>query len=165
MSRWWPRPWLSLLLLAMWLLLQQTLHPAHWLLGGLLAWLIPWWLAPVLPEAFRVQAPVTALRLAAIFAYDVLKANLDVALRVIGPQHRLQSHFYWVRLSIRHPSGISLLAGMVTMTPGTLSADLSPDRRHLLVHSLHVEDTAAAAREIQERYEAPLRQIFGELRA
>jgi multicomponent K+:H+ antiporter subunit E len=55
------------------------------------------------------------------------------------------------------------LAGIVTMTPGTLSADLSDDRRHLLVHAFDVDDDAAQAAliaDIQLRYEAPLMQIF-----
>jgi multicomponent K+:H+ antiporter subunit E len=55
------------------------------------------------------------------------------------------------------------LAGIITMTPGTLSSDLSPDRKHLLVHALHCPDEAAEAAlvaDIKARYEAPLMEIF-----
>jgi multicomponent K+:H+ antiporter subunit E len=46
------------------------------------------------------------------------------------------------------------------MTPGTLSAELSPDGRHLLVHAFNVDDEAALVAQIKARYEAPLQEIF-----
>jgi multicomponent K+:H+ antiporter subunit E len=55
------------------------------------------------------------------------------------------------------------LAGIITLTPGTLSSDLSPDRKHLLVHVLHCPNDAAQAAliaDIQARYETPLMEIF-----
>ena len=53
-----------------------------------------------------------------------------------------------------------LSAAMITMTPGTLSADIAPDRRWLLVHAFNVDDEAALIGDIQQRYERPLREIF-----
>jgi multicomponent K+:H+ antiporter subunit E len=52
------------------------------------------------------------------------------------------------------------LASIITMTPGTLSVDLSPDRRHLLVHALHLDDPAALIASVKTRYEQPLIAIF-----
>jgi multicomponent K+:H+ antiporter subunit E len=69
----------------------------------------------------------------------------------------------WLPLRIRDPHGIVTLAGIITMTPGTLSADLSEDRRHLLIHAFDVEDDAAQAAliaDIRTRYEAPLMRVF-----
>ena len=61
---------------------------------------------------------------------------------------------------IRDPHGIATLAGIITMTPGTLSADLTEDRRFLLVHALNVADEAELVASIKARYDAPLRRIF-----
>ncbi|MFY7941343.1 MAG: Na+/H+ antiporter subunit E, partial [Burkholderiaceae bacterium] len=68
--------------------------------------------------------------------------------------------FVWVPLTITDPHGIVALAGIITMTPGTLSADLSADRRHLLVHAFNVDDEAALIAAIKTRYEEPLLEIF-----
>jgi len=65
-----------------------------------------------------------------------------------------------VPLDVRRPRSISLLAGIVTMTPGTLSAELSDDHRHLLVHGLDVDDPQALVAQIKTRYEAPIRELF-----
>ena len=66
----------------------------------------------------------------------------------------------WVPLDIRDPHGIAALAGIITMTPGTLSSDLTEDRRHLLVHAFNVDDEQGLGASIKERYETPLREIF-----
>jgi multicomponent K+:H+ antiporter subunit E len=65
-----------------------------------------------------------------------------------------------VPLTIRDPYGIASLSSIITMTPGTLSVDLSPDRRHLLVHALHLDDPAGLIESIRSRYERPLIAIF-----
>ena len=54
-----------------------------------------------------------------------------------------------------------MLAGVVTLTPGTLSSEFSPDRRFLLVHALHCTDEATMVAEIKARYEAPLLEMLG----
>ena len=63
-------------------------------------------------------------------------------------------------LGITNEQGIAVLAAMITMTPGTMSADIAPDRRWLLVHAFNVDDEAALIGDIQQRYERPLREIF-----
>jgi multicomponent K+:H+ antiporter subunit E len=68
--------------------------------------------------------------------------------------------FVTVPLSIRDPYGIVSLASIITMTPGTLSVDLSADRERLLVHALHLRDPAALIASIKSRYERPLIAIF-----
>lgn len=55
---------------------------------------------------------------------------------------------------------ISLLVCVVSLTPGSVSADLSGDRRILLVHALDVPDADALVAEIKQRYEAPLKEVF-----
>ena len=69
--------------------------------------------------------------------------------------------FVTVPLDIRAPEAITILAGTITMTPGTVSADLSADGRAILVHCLDTADAEATARDIKARYETRLKEIFG----
>ena len=55
---------------------------------------------------------------------------------------------------------ITALAGIITMTPGTLTADVAEDRSYLLIHALHVDDAEAIVASIKTRYEAPLKEIY-----
>jgi multicomponent K+:H+ antiporter subunit E len=63
-------------------------------------------------------------------------------------------------LDLREDFSITLLASTVSLTPGTVSADVSADRGTLLIHALDVADEAALIAQIKQRYEAPLKEIF-----
>lgn len=156
-----PSPLLSAILFAAWLMLNG-LSAGHVALAAVLAVSIPWFTARFGAERVRLRAWPTALRLALTVLWDIVLSNVQVAWLIIGPERRIHPRFVWLPLDIRNPHGIASLAGIITMTPGTLSADLTEDRRFLLVHALNVADEAALVASIKSRYEAPLRCIFGE---
>ncbi len=144
----------------LWLLLNNTFHPAHVALGAALALTLPRVTGRLQSAAARVRKPRTLLRLLQVVLWDIVISNIAVARQILGREAELHPRFVWVPLDIREPYGISTLAAIITMTPGTLSADLSADRRHLLVHALHAPDADAIVAEIKRRYEAPLMEIF-----
>jgi multicomponent K+:H+ antiporter subunit E len=74
----------------------------------------------------------------------------------------LRSTWLVVPLKLRIPEAITLLAGTITMTPGTVSCDLAADGSALLVHCLHTDDPDATVAGIKSRYEARVMKIFGE---
>jgi multicomponent K+:H+ antiporter subunit E len=102
----------------------------------------------------------TALRLAATVLVDIVLSNIEVARRILGPQSALTPGFIWVPLDIRSAHGITALASIITLTPGTVSAELTGDQRHLLVHCFNLADGDEAIATIKARYEAPLMEIF-----
>lgn len=158
--RWLPHPLLSLSLLVVWLLLVNDLGFGHLLLGALLGWLIPlvsqvFWINPP-----RLQKPhKLALFLLRVLG-DIVIANLQVAALILGPTGRLRPAFVEIPVRLEDELALTMLASVISLTPGTVSADLSDDRKTLLVHSLDVADEAAMVREIQTRYEAPLLEVF-----
>ncbi len=166
-----PSPLLSLSLLAFWLLLNGSIHPAHVLLGVLLGWALPLVARGLCDEPdpgagsrpagrWRMRALRSLCSLAAVVAVDVVRSNVEVALLILGPKRRIRSTFIEVPVALEDPVGVAVLAGIVTMTPGTLSAGLSPDRRVLTIHCLHAPDPALVIASIQARYERPLSEIF-----
>jgi multicomponent K+:H+ antiporter subunit E len=155
-----PAPLLSAVLFVVWLLLNQSMSIGHLVLAATLAVVVPWFTERLRPERPRLARPLAATKLAAVVLLDIVKSNVDVARRILGPEAAIRPRFIWVPLSIRDPHGIITLAGVITMTPGTLSADLTEDRRFLLVHAFNVEDEAALIADIKARYEAPLLEIF-----
>jgi multicomponent K+:H+ antiporter subunit E len=155
-----PAPLLSGVLFAMWLLLNQSVSLGHVVLAALLATALPWFTEPLRPERPRLKRIGTIVQLGLRVLKDIVLSNIDVARRILGPEHAIAPRFVWVPLAISDPHGIVALAGIITMTPGTLSSMLSDDRRFLLVHALHVDDEAALIATIKSRYEAPLMEIF-----
>jgi multicomponent K+:H+ antiporter subunit E len=150
----------SALLFATWLMLNQTLAPGHVLLALVLAIGLPILLDPLVRPYPRMRRPAVAARLAAVVVRDVIVSNIEVARRILGPDAALRPGFVAVPLAIADPYAISTLAGIITMTPGTLSCAIAPDGRALVVHALHLDDAEALVAQIKERYEKPLKEIF-----
>jgi multicomponent K+:H+ antiporter subunit E len=159
--RYFPRPWLSLSLLAVWLLLNQSLAPGHCLLGALLGWLLPLLLQRLAPmPARRVRKPFKLLRLIGVLLWDILLANLVVARQVLLQRSQLQPGFVYVPLERDDELVAVLLASMITLTPGTVGVRVELAQRRVLVHALHLTDAAALVSEVKQRYESQLLEIL-----
>ncbi|MEP7327725.1 MAG: Na+/H+ antiporter subunit E [Betaproteobacteria bacterium] len=156
-----PHPLLSLVLLLVWLALNNTVAPAHVVLGGVLALIIPLATTGLCSGAWpKLRRPDIAMRILLTVLADIVTSNIDVARRVLGPEAAIRPGFITVPLDLTDDWAITALAGIITMTPGTLTADVAVDRSHLLVHAFHIDDADAMVASIKSRYEAPLKEIF-----
>lgn len=158
--RWLPHPLLSLCLLLVWLLLMNDLSLGHWLLGALLGWAIPlltqvFWINPP-----RVHKPFKLCLFLLRILGDIVTANLQVAKLILGPTTKLRPAFVEIPMLLEDELALTMLTSIISLTPGTVSADLSDDRKMLLVHGLDVPDADALVAEIKQRYEAPLLEVF-----
>ena len=159
MKRLLPYPSLTLVLWLTWLLLNGF-SVGHALLGLILAVVLPLGTRPFWPQVPLVRDRMGLLRFVLRVAKDILIANMAVAVKVLGPVKDLQPGFVEVPLDLRDSFAITVLTSTVSLTPGTVSADVSEDRTRLLVHALHVEDPQALVAEIKQRYEGPIKEIF-----
>ena len=159
-ARWLPQPLLSLVLLLVWTLAFDRATPGVLASGVVLAVAVPLGTARFWPEYPARVRYGAALAFLATFLWDVLVANVRVAALVLGPRRRLRPAFFVVPLELEHPFVTALLAAVVSLTPGTVSADYDPATRALLVHGLDVVDPAADAARIKARYERALLRVF-----
>jgi multicomponent K+:H+ antiporter subunit E len=161
MRRLYPHPILSLTLVLLWFLLVNHLQLGSLVMAVILATLIPlltarWW-----PDRPEIRRPLALVGYGILVLWDVLVANFHVARIILFlPADRIRSAWICVPLDLTSPEAISLLAGTITMTPGTLTADLAADGRALLIHALHAPDPDAIRDEIKARYESRLKRIF-----
>lgn len=160
MNRLLPQPVFSLFLWLLWLLLVNTVAPGQVLLGALLAVALPLLTARFWPDRPRVRHPLKLLRYIAVLLWDIGLANLTVARLILGPTRRLRPGFIHLPLELESEFAITLLASTISLTPGTVSSNLSADGKTLLIHALDMEDEARVIAHIKRRYEAPLREIF-----
>lgn len=160
MMRLFPHPVLTVALTLVWLLLVNSLTPGQVLLGLLLGIAIPRFSLHYWPDTVRVRRPLLLLGLGLRLAGDILAANLAVAWRILRGPGYLHPGFVEVPLDLESELAISLLANIICLTPGTVSARLAPDRRTLLVHALDLRDPAALVAGIKSRYEARLKAVF-----
>ena len=93
---------------------------------------------------------------------DIVVANVQVALLVVGPQRKIKPGFVAVPIDLTDTLPITVLASTVTMTPGTVSGELSNDKKWLYVHVLDMPDNEQDVIDlIKTRYESRVKEIFG----
>lgn len=161
LRRFLPHPLLSLSLALIWVALANEVSAGSVVLGLILGVLLPILTAPFWPDRPRIRRPLKVVEYVAVVLYDIVMANLQVArLILLVPNDQLRSRYVTIPLQLTSPEAITVLAGSITMTPGTLSADLAADGRSLLVHGLDVPDPDALVAEIKSRYEVLLLEIF-----
>jgi len=156
-----PHPFLTLILAIVWMLLQNEISAGMAVFGIILGIIIPWGTSiwwPDTPKGFRLSKMITY---SFMVMWDILVANVQVAWIVLTvPNAKLKPAWIVVPLELREPEAITVLAGTITLTPGTVSADLSDQGHSLLVHVLHTDDPDAVRDEITSRYQRRLLEIF-----
>jgi multicomponent K+:H+ antiporter subunit E len=161
MTRLVPHPHLSVLLALVWILLANRIGAGTVLFAAALGIAMPLVTSVYWERRPRLKAPFVIVEYGLIVLWDIIVANIQVAYLVLFRRgEKLRSRFVTIPLDAQTPEAIAVLAGTITMTPGTVSADLSADGRALLVHCLETGDPAATVAEIKHRYERRLRRIF-----
>ncbi|MBT8152870.1 Na+/H+ antiporter subunit E [Epibacterium ulvae] len=156
-----PHPLLTLLLTGTWLLLVNGWSLNSLVFGFLLGWLIPFVTAAYWPDQPKMRAPFKILAYIGVVIWDIIVANFVVA-KIVLFKSNTDRKPAWVTvpLDLRTPEAITVLAGTITLTPGTVSADVSDHGHALLIHCLDADDPDAIRDEIKTRYEARLKEIF-----
>lgn len=161
MSAWLPFPLVSASLLAMWLVLNQTVAPGHVLLGTVLAMIGGWMLRALHTPKVRIRRLPAIVRLFCLVFADIVRSNIAVARIILGPRHRdVTSGFVKIPLQLRDPHGLAVLACIITATPGTLWVNYDAATGVLMIHVLDLIDESAWLRTIKGRYESLLLEIF-----
>lgn len=161
MSRILPHPLLTVVITLVWLLLVNALSLGALVLGLIIGVLVPLFTGPYWPGRPRVRHPLKIAAYMAIVVWDIVVSNVQVAYLVLFRRgESLRSRFVTVPLELTTPEAISVLAGTITMTPGTVSADLSACGKALLVHCLETDDPEGTVAQIKSRYERRLKEIF-----
>jgi multicomponent K+:H+ antiporter subunit E len=149
-------------LLAFWLVLNQSLAPAQVLLGSVLALAGIAVLARLEPRPGRARSrPMAVARLVALLVDDIVRSNLAVARIVLGlgPRRRTPG-FLSLPLETRHPGALAAMAVIITATPGTSWVGYDAERNTLTIHVLDLADEDAWTRFFKQRYERMLMEIF-----
>lgn len=156
-----PHPFLTLLLIVVWQMLVNKVTLGNLVLGAILGLIIPLVTAPYWPNRPKLRSLPRIVEYIFIALWDICVANVQVAY-VILFKSNANTHPAWISipLELRSPEAITVLAGTITMTPGTVSSDVAADGRSLLVHCLDAPDPDSVRDGIKARYEIRLKEIF-----
>ncbi|GLI98970.1 Na+/H+ antiporter subunit E [Sphingobium sp. BS19] len=161
MKRILPHPALSILLLIVWLLMANKITAGGMVLGTLFGLVLPKFTEPFWPSRPQVRFGGAFVAYIGIVLFDIVLANFQVAWLILFRRNRdLRSRWLVIPMDLTTPEAITVLAGTISLTPGTVSSDVSADGCYLLVHALNVADEAAEIARIKTRYETRLQRVF-----
>jgi len=161
LARLFPHPLLSLMMVLVWLGLVNKVTLGNLILGSAFGLIVPLLTSPYWPDRPKVARPLKVIEYILIVLWDIIVANVQVAAIILfKPNASITSRWVTVPLKLTSAEAITVLAGTITMTPGTVSATLSADASAILVHCLHTDDPDAVRDQIKSRYEGRLMEIF-----
>ncbi|WP_426229835.1 Na+/H+ antiporter subunit E [Pararhizobium sp. DWP3-4] len=161
MRYWFPYPLLSLALLMLWLLINQSLSPGQIVLGSMLGIAFAWAMVNLQPDKTRLKSYGRIAVLAGHVAVDVVRSNIAVMGVILHAAKRpVNSGFVAIDIGLRDENALALLACILTATPGTAWLEFDRQTGVLLIHVLDLENGAAWSDLIKRRYETPLKEIF-----
>lgn len=156
---------LFVLLFLIWLLLTGTFELKSLVLGVLLAGLLALAFGKnsSVFGKFRLTPKVFAYSVIYLFviAWEILKSNIDVALRVINPRLPINPGIVRVKTKLKSPMGRMILANSITLTPGTLTIDIDGDDFYIHWIDVKTLDAEEASRKILGKFEKILEVIYG----
>lgn len=160
MRRLFPHPILAALLLALWLILQQSAGLGHILLGSVIAIAASLAAAAIIPETVRVRKPHLILKLAAVAGLDIIRSNLAVLFVLLHPRPKPKAGFVEMELKLTDTFGLAVLACLITATPGSAWLEYNRSRNTVLIHVFDLVDAEEWVQTIRLRYETLLLEIF-----
>ncbi|MFI8032689.1 Na+/H+ antiporter subunit E [Acinetobacter sp. ABJ_C3_5] len=159
LDRWFPHPFVSVLIFLSWLMLAHSLDATDILIAVILAIGIARLVSPFIDRTPHIQW-MPAIKLFFVVLWDIVISNFRVAKMVLGPMDQLHPKWYRVPLETEHEQVNTLLAMIITTTPGTVSAGIDQERGDILVHALSTDNAELDIQDIKKRYEMPLIEIF-----
>lgn len=160
MRRVFPYPVLILALIAMWLALAGF-TPGQLVVGILVAILAGQGLARLHPAKPRLRRWDLIPKLIVIVLYDIVRSNIDVVRIILGgPYGNRRSGFVAIPLDLRDPTGLAVLALIITSTPGTAWFDYNSSHGILVIHVFDLVDEEGWRQLIKNRYEHLLMEIY-----
>jgi len=151
---------LNILLAIVWAALTGSFEPVDLLFGFGLGYLVLWLITRMgkPPQYFR-QIPLV-LGLLGVFLIDLLRSNIRMAGLILSPRMKLRPAVVAVPLILKSESAIVLFANLLTLTPGTLSLDISTDRNTLYMHTVYLDDPEEIKHQLLTGYERRLKELF-----
>ncbi|MEW9856626.1 Na+/H+ antiporter subunit E [Novosphingobium sp. M1R2S20] len=160
MRRWFRYPLMTLGIFLMWLLLTQSFSPGQILLGIAVALIASAGMSTLRASSPRVRNWSKLAQLAAFVAVDVIRSNVAVAKIALSPSRDRHSAFIRLQLELREPHALTLLALILTATPGTAWVQYSRLDGALLIHVFDLVDEETWIHLIKARYERLLLEAF-----
>lgn len=103
---------------------------------------------------------VTSIKLLLVFVYELFKASMKVSIAVLRGKAGVQPEILYFPLTCKSDVQITMLANLISLTPGTLTLEVTHDKQYLLIHSMFFEEKTKWLNELRVKFEQPIIEVF-----
>ncbi|WP_442636769.1 Na+/H+ antiporter subunit E [Rossellomorea marisflavi] len=150
---------LNFILAFVWMFLSVSFTAPSFIVGYLLGLLIILAMRRFFPDRFYLWRVVASISLLLLFLKELIKANVDVLKTVLKPKLDFQPGIFAYETNLKKDWEVTLLANLITLTPGTLVMDVSMDKKILYVHAIDLPDKDAVIDDIRNSFEKAIMEV------
>jgi multicomponent Na+:H+ antiporter subunit E len=150
---------LNLILALTWAALQGDLNTINLVSGFLISGVVIYVFRQMFFNPLYFRKTALGVIMTLVFFKELIRSNIAVLRVVISPRLQVRSGVIAVPTELTNEVALTMLANMITLTPGTLTLDISADRRYLFVHTLNLDDPEEVKQEIRMAFEVYLREL------
>jgi multicomponent Na+:H+ antiporter subunit E len=151
---------LNILLGVAWIGLTGEFTPANFVVGFILGYLVLWFVERGRKSGGYFRKVPRVIRFIPFFAWELLKSNLRVTYEVMTPRQNMKPGIVAIPLDAKTDLEITILANLITLTPGTLSLDISDDRSVLYIHAMFIDDVDDFKNKLKQELEKRLLEVL-----
>lgn len=150
---------LNLILTIVWVFLTGSLEIVNFIFGFILSFLVLWLISRKQENRKYFAIAPRLISFFFYFIYELIKANIQVAHDVVTPKFYMQPGIVAYPLDAKSDLEITILANVISLTPGTLSLDVSDDKKILYIHAMYVSNKEEFIEDIKKGFERRILSI------
>lgn len=151
---------INTLLALAWIALTGTFTPTNYAVGFAVGFVLLWLTQRVMLPSNYFRKVSQVIGFVLFFLWELLQANLRMVVIVLSPRPAIRPAVVAIPLDVRSDMEITLLANLITLTPGTLYLDVSQDRRVMYVHTMQVDDLDTFRHSIKDGFERRVMEVL-----
>lgn len=153
---------LNIFLALAWMAFTGTVTFGNLIIGFGIGYATLWVIAPLAGTEGYVKRVYAWIKLIVMFHYELIASSLHVTYDVLTPTHKARPRLVEMPLDVKSDAGILLVTNLISLTPGTLSIDVSADRSTLTVHAMFGDDPEGLVRDLKSGMERWVIDAMGE---
>lgn len=150
---------LNLIIAVMWMFLNESYHFASFLTGFIFGALLLFILGRFIPDTFYLHRVWKIIKLVLLFLKELLLANLEIVKWVYRPGRKYNPGIFAMPTELRTDWEITMLTSLISLTPGTLSVDVSESHDVIYIHAMDINDKEEAIDAIKHTFEKAIMEV------
>ena len=144
---------LNVMLAVAWVAFTGTVSLSSLFVGFVIGYAALWLIQPLIGTTTYFQRVTAWIKLVIMFHYELIVSSLAVAADVLTPKHRARPAILEMPLDVKSDTGILLVTNLISLTPGTLSIDVTEDRKTLIIHAMFADDPTGLIKSLKDGME------------